>query len=124
MAAVRGKHTTPEMRVRRIAHRLGYRYSLHKKSLPGAPDLVFTSRRKAIFVNGCFWHQHHCKRGRAPASNVTFWSRKLARNVERDRANVRELRRLGWSVLTLWECQVGRPTLAARIARFLDSLPR
>jgi DNA mismatch endonuclease (patch repair protein) len=125
MRAVKSTNTAPEMIVRRLVHGLGYRYRLHRPDPPGKPDLVFTSRGKVIFVNGCFWHQHACKRGnRQPASNVDYWRRKLAKNVARDRANVRKLRRLGWCVLTVWECQIKRPTLLPRVSRFLTKAGR
>lgn len=120
MRAVKSKDTKPEMIVRRLVHALGYRYRLHRPDLPGKPDLTFAGRRAVIFVHGCFWHQHTCKRGdRQPATNVAYWRRKLARNVARDKANARHLRRLGWRVLTVWECQIGHPELPGRIARFL-----
>ena len=106
MRRVRGKDTTPEMIVRRLAHRLGFRYRLHAGDLPGKPDLVFPSRGKVVFVHGCFWHQHACARGnRLPASNQSYWLRKLAGNRRRDRRHRAALRRAGWRVLTVWECQ-------------------
>jgi DNA mismatch endonuclease (patch repair protein) len=105
MAAVRGKNTTPEMFVRRLVHSLGFRYGLHTNSLPGKPDLVFRSRRKVIFVHGCFWHMHSCKHGRnAPVSNVEYWGRKRAGNFQRDREHVKALKKAGWRVLVIWEC--------------------
>ena len=107
MAAVRSKGTKPEMIVRRSLHRLGYRYRLHRADLPGSPDLVFVSRRKALFVNGCFWHAHEgCARARVPESNRDFWSRKLERNRVRDIKSLQSLDELGWSVLTVWECEL------------------
>src|SRR5262245_8205561 len=120
MRAVHGEDNTLEMRVRRIAHSMGYRYSLHKKNLPGKPDLVFSSRKKIILVNGCFWHAHRCKRGRkAPATNQEYWTRKREGNVVRDRRNVAALRRLGWEVLIVWECQTKDfVKLGTRIAFF------
>ncbi|MGC4001670.1 MAG: very short patch repair endonuclease [Pirellulales bacterium] len=96
MAQVRGKHTKPELLVRKLVHGLGYRYRLHGKGLPGSPDLVFAGRRCVIFVHGCFWHGHECRRGRnIPASNRAFWKKKLTGNAERDRRSVRALRRAG-----------------------------
>jgi len=122
MRAVRSKDTKPEMVVRRLVHGLGYRYRLHRSDLPGSPDLTFARLRKAIFVHGCFWHQHRCARGqRQPATNVAYWSPKLARNVARDRLACRRLRRLGWGVLTIWECEIGRADIRGRIARFLNA---
>lgn len=106
MRAVKGQNTEPEMVVRRLLHRLGYRYRLHRRNLPGKPDLVFGSRRKVIFVHGCFWHGHDCKRGdRRPGTNTTYWNRKLDRNVERDKKIQTKLQVLGWDVLVIWECE-------------------
>jgi DNA mismatch endonuclease (patch repair protein) len=123
MAAVKSKDTTPEWVVRRLVHSLGYRYRLHVAALPGAPDLVFPSRRKVVFVHGCYWHRHACRGGRSmPASQVAYWKKKFVRNTLRDARNYRKLRRLGWSVMTVWECQTvakKRERLAERIARFL-----
>ncbi len=108
MAAIRGKDTKPEIAVRRITHAMGYRYRLHRKDLPGSPDLVFSSRQKVIFVHGCFWHRHaRCKEGRwEPKSRVEFWQEKFAKNKKRDQRNRRDLRKLGWEYLVLWECQI------------------
>ena len=121
MAAVKGKHTQPELIIRRLAHSLGFRYRLHVDSLPGKPDLVFPSRRKVIFVHGCFWHSHRCKHGlKAPASNVNYWTRKRTRNRERDAKHIKELKRAGWQPLVIWECWLRAPkTLPDRLERFL-----
>ncbi|MBI4773492.1 MAG: DNA mismatch endonuclease Vsr [Deltaproteobacteria bacterium] len=106
MSQVRSQNTTPEMLIRSLTHRLGYRYRLHSENLPGKPDLVFPSRRKALFVHGCFWHGHDCSRGaRIPKSNSKYWIKKIGRNKERDQENKKLLESLGWSVLVLWECQ-------------------
>jgi DNA mismatch endonuclease (patch repair protein) len=110
MSRVRSKNTKPEMIVRRLLFGLGYRYRLHVKALPGTPDLVFPSRKKVILAHGCFWHAHHCRYGRAPKSRKDFWDAKRIGNVRRDRAAKRELNRLGWSVRTVWECQLRRGT--------------
>lgn len=122
MRAVKGKDTGLEMRVRRLVHSIGYRYRLHRKDLPGKPDLVFPARRKVIFVNGCFWHQHDCPRGsRTPKANRDYWSRKLERNKNRDRANLARLRDDGWDALVVWECEAKDPDLvAAKIRTFLS----
>ncbi|MDH3999106.1 MAG: very short patch repair endonuclease [Desulfuromonadales bacterium] len=107
MRQVKSKDTKPEMIVRKLAHSMGYRYRLHRKDLPGKPDLTFPSRKKIIFVHGCFWHGHTCKRGaRMPATNVEYWTQKIARNKERDAKHLQELADLGWRVLTLWECEL------------------
>ena len=110
MSRVRSKDTTPELSVRRLVHGLGYRYRLHRKDLPGNPDIVFPRRRKIIFVHGCFWHGHDCKAGRKrPKANEEYWSAKLARNWDRDAANPVLLRVQGWDVLIVWECDLKRP---------------
>ena len=124
MRAIRSGGMKPEMIVRSLVHRMGYRYRLHAKNLPGKPDLVFRPRKKAIFVHGCFWHQHakeDCKDGRQPKSNTGYWAPKLTRNVERDAANVAALKKLGWGILILWECEVlmGTANLEARIRKLL-----
>lgn len=109
MQAVKSKDTTPEMVVRRLAHRLGYRYRLHRRDLPGTPDLVFPARRKVIFIHGCFWHGHSCARGaRAPKVNAAYWAAKIARNKARDQANLLKLATLGWRHLVIWECELKR----------------
>lgn len=106
MRAVKGKDTGTEMTVRRIVHSMGYRYRLHRKDLPGKPDLVFGPRRKVIFVHGCFWHGHTCKRGdRIPRENRHYWTKKIARNKERDKEHVSALEAKGWKVLVIWECE-------------------
>ena len=121
MRAVKGRDTGPELIVRRLAHRIGYRFRLHRADLPGKPDLAFPGRRAVIFVHGCFWHGHSCKRGSVrPKANAAFWAAKLGRNVERDTSQLSRLKAAGWRALVLWECELkdaGR--LAARIMRFL-----
>jgi DNA mismatch endonuclease (patch repair protein) len=123
MAAVKSKDTAPEMLVRRLVHSLGYRYRLHVPSLPGTPDLVFPRLKKVINVNGCFWHMHDCGRCRVPSSRRAYWIAKLRRNAARDIRSCRQLRRSGWGVMVVWECQVGprhEDRLRARIVAFLD----
>ena len=103
MRAVPSANTTPEMMVRRTAHRLGYRFRLHRGDLPGKPDLVFPSRRKAVFVHGCFWHGHKCARGaRIPKNNREYWIRKIAANRARDKTNPAKLRELGWKSMIIF----------------------
>ena len=124
MSAIRSRNTYPEIAVRRIAHQMGYRFRLNCKDLPGKPDLVFRSRKKVIFVHGCFWHQHDapgCSDSRLPKSNKSYWHNKLKRNAERDQQHIEELRKLGWKSLVLWECQIGRelPRVSKRISTFL-----
>lgn len=124
MRAVKSRDTTPEMIVRKITRGLGYRYRLHRKNLPGQPDLVFGPRRKVIFVHGCFWHGHSCKRGdRRPNSNAEYWSRKLDRNIERDAEQQQRLRDMGWDVLVIWECETrDAEKVSKNIQRFIERL--
>ncbi|VXC76870.1 XorII very short patch repair endonuclease [Oceanicaulis sp. 350] len=121
MRAVKGKDTKPELIVRRLTHALGYRYRLHRKDLPGSPDLVFAGRQKVIFVHGCFWHGHDCARGsRQPKTNAEYWRAKIARNISRDAANLQALDAQGWQALVLWECDLkDRDALAVRLRDFL-----
>ena len=121
MAAVHSRDTKPEMAVRRIVHALGYRYRLHDSSLPGRPDLVFPSRGKLIFVHGCFWHRHpKCKYTTMPKSRTAFWELKFSANVGRDRRTQRELKKLGWMLLTVWQCELKNPEkLTERLDDFL-----
>jgi DNA mismatch endonuclease (patch repair protein) len=122
MSRVRSKNTTPERVVRRIAHALGYRFRLHRTDLPGTPDLVFPSRRKAVFVHGCFWHRHPgCRKATTPKSRIEFWLAKFARNVERDEEIRTRLGQLGWGAFTIWECETKQTEIiAAKLAGFLD----
>ena len=124
MASIRGKDTRPEMTVRRLVHRLGYRYRLHRRDLPGSPDLVFPSRRRVIFVHGCFWHRHDCPLGKkTPRVRPEYWLPKLARNHERDIAVRDRLCQLGWETLVIWECELRRlpaSSLKRKISAFLD----
>lgn len=120
MRAVKCKDTAPEMEVRRTAYSLGFRYRLHRKDLPGCPDLVFSRFRKVIFVHGCFWHQHNCPAAARPASRSEYWNKKLDSNKKRDKSNLSRLRSLGWRILVVWECQIKTPgQLAKRLTRFL-----
>ncbi len=107
MRAVKSRDTAPEMTVRSMIHRMGYRFRLHRKDLPGKPDIVFPSLKRAIFVHGCFWHGHDCARGdRAPKANADYWQSKIARNRNRDASNTVALRTAGWQVAVIWECQL------------------
>lgn len=123
MRRIRKKDTGPEMTVRRIAHGLGYRYRLHRRDLPGTPDLVFPNRRKVIFVHGCFWHQHDCRLGcKQPTTNQDYWLPKLRRNVERDAIASAKLREAGWQILVIWECQTRKGEgLGEMICEFLEA---
>ena len=122
MACVPSKNSRPELAVRSFLFSLGFRYRLHSKELPGRPDIVFRSRKKVVFVNGCFWHRHaNCKLARLPKSRTEFWVTKLEGNKRRDGRNKRHLNRLGWKTLTIWECQIGRESrLFAKLLAFLD----
>ncbi|WP_244973746.1 very short patch repair endonuclease [Vreelandella venusta] len=123
MSKIRHKDTKPEMIVRRLIHKEGYRYRLHDKRLPGKPDLVFRQRSKVIFVHGCFWHLHeNCKKSRPPKSRQDFWLPKLEANRERDDRNIAKLREMGWEVLVIWECELGETDrLLAKIKYFLNN---
>jgi len=118
MALVRGKDTRPEMAVRRTIWRMGYRYRLHPNDVPGRPDIVFRAVRKAIFVHGCFWHRHvGCSRTRIPKTRIGFWTKKFAENVARDKAVRRDLSKIGWTVLVVWECASENPKRLETILR-------
>jgi DNA mismatch endonuclease (patch repair protein) len=121
MSRVKGKHSRPEVAVRRLAHRLGYRFRLHSKDLPAKPDVVFGGRRKVIFVHGCFWHRHpNCSRTTNPKTRARYWAAKFAANIRRDRRAVMELERRGWNVLVVWECETfDESKLAKTLVRFL-----
>jgi len=125
MALVHATDTKPEMKVRRALHRAGYRYRLHRKDLPGKPDLVFPARRAIVFVHGCFWHRHadpNCKLSRLPKSRLDFWIPKLTKNAERDAQAIKALERQGWRVLVVWECELKDiDQVVARIAEYLEA---
>lgn len=124
MRSIRSKDMTPEIRMRRLIHKMGYRFRLHKKDLHGKPDLVFSSRRAVIFVHGCFWHQHpekSCKDSRLPSSNLEYWKPKLERNKARDAEIIGTLESAGWRVLVIWECETkDTEGISHKIQDFLD----
>ena len=121
MSRVKGKDTSPERIVRSFVHRLGYRFRLHARDLPGKPDIVLPRHRKVVFVHGCFWHGHkRCPRSGRPVTNKAFWKKKLDGNMERDERDQRRLRRLGFRVLVVWECQVKSGAFEQRMTRFLE----
>ncbi|MFM0241371.1 very short patch repair endonuclease [Paraburkholderia phytofirmans] len=122
MKSVRQRDTSPEMAVRRALHKLGYRFRLHRKDLPGTPDVVLPRHRLAIFVHGCFWHRHPgCKLATTPSSNTGYWLPKFAANVARDARKTTELRELGWRVETVWECETGSPfELSRRLQTLIE----
>ena len=125
MSAVRTKDTGPEFIVRKLLSAQGYRYRLHRKDLPGCPDIVFPSRRKAMFIHGCFWHGHRCAKGRLPKSRLRYWKPKIIGNKKRDVRNLSKLRRLGWSVLTVWQCQLKKIKVTElKIRHFLEAKER
>jgi DNA mismatch endonuclease (patch repair protein) len=122
MSLIKNANTKPELFIRRQIYGMGYRYRLHVKDLPGKPDLVFRSRRKVIFVHGCFWHQHDCGHYRMPKTKLDFWLPKLEKNKKRDAQVRREYIKLGWRILVIWECQLGKEAaLRKRIRRFLEA---
>jgi DNA mismatch endonuclease (patch repair protein) len=122
MSRIRAKDTRPEIIVRGMVHSMGYRFRLHRRELPGSPDIVLPRHHKVIFVHGCFWHMHRCRYGRVrPATNRQFWEKKRGGNVERDRRNVKALKSMGWDVLIVWECWTrDLPRLERRLRDFLE----
>lgn len=122
MSRIKGRDTKPERTVRSVLHRLGFRFRLHCRDLPGVPDIVLKRHRTVIFVHGCFWHRHAgCRFAYTPKSNAEFWLNKLTSNVKRDAVNARKLRGLGWTVLTIWECQVANEqSLKAKLNKALS----
>jgi len=125
MRAVRSRDTGPEMVVRRYLHAAGLRYRLHDRRLPGTPDIVFPSRRLALFVHGCFWHQHPgCPAAKRPQSKLDYWTRKLDRNVERDRKQHDELKAAGWKVMVIWECETKKKEALTALANSIKKTPQ
>ena len=124
MASVKSTNSKPELKLRSAIHALGFRYRLHVKGLPGTPDLVFPSRKKAIFVNGCFWHRHSCASGRSiPQTRAEFWLDKFQQNRKRDRKNQSDLRANGWDSMVVWECELRSDrmqSIISSVRRFLD----
>lgn len=125
MSRIKGRDTQPEKLVRSLLHRMGYRFRLHRKNLPGKPDIVLPRHRKIIIINGCFWHGHpDCKRSARPATNREFWNEKIDKNVARDARNLEALAELGWAVLVVWQCETkNQHMLTARLRTFLESSP-
>ena len=120
MGRIRSKNTRPELTVRSLLHALGYRFRLHRKDLPGRPDIVLPKHKKIIFVQGCFWHGHACKLGSKPKSNGEYWSPKISKNRERDVKNIAKLEEMGWGVLELWECDIRKfDRIKERLIEFL-----
>jgi DNA mismatch endonuclease (patch repair protein) len=124
MARVRQKNTKPEVRLRQWLHAAGYRFRLHRRDLPGTPDIVMPGRMAAVFVHGCFWHGHDCKAGRPPATNAEFWENKISKNKLRDATAVSRLTDLGWTPILVWECELrDRATLEARLRQEIPGTP-
>ena len=115
MSKIRSKNTAPEILVRKHLHRLGYRFRLHDKKLPGKPDIVLKKHRTAIQVRGCFWHQHGCKFSNSPKSNTSYWLPKLEKNKERDKLNDKKIKKLGWKLIVIWECMIDRKLTKLKI---------
>jgi DNA mismatch endonuclease, patch repair protein len=125
MSRIRSQNTKPELWVRRLLHAAGFRFRLHRKDLPGRPDLVLPKYRAVVFVQGCFWHAHHCQKGRIPGTRGDFWKAKFEGNRKRDARNTRELRAAGWRVFTIWECELAKPTNRERtVERLIRKLRR
>lgn len=122
MSHVKNKSTTPEVRLRSILHKAGYRFRINRKDLPGKPDIVLPKYKVIIFVNGCFWHGHSCKRGQRPQTNIQFWNEKIGKNIERDKIVAKRLEDLGWRVLTIWECEIKKKQEDVLISRIRDFL--
>jgi len=121
MSQIRDKNTKPEIIIRSVIHRMGFRFRLHDKNLPGKPDIVLPRHKKVIFVHGCFWHLHNCRYGRVkPATNAKFWQTKRLSNKTRDKKTLAQLKKLGWQVLIIWECQLRNPTqISHKLQSFL-----
>lgn len=122
MSQVKVKDTAPEIKLRSILHRNGFRFRLNRKDLPGKPDIVLPKYKAVIFVHGCFWHGHDCKRGRRPKTNIEFWNEKIDKNIKRDQLDIIKLRELGWRVLVVWECEIkkrNQDDLVLRLKEFL-----
>ena len=123
MSRISGKDTKPEILVRSLLHRMGYRFRLHKKDLPGKPDITLPKHKKVILVPGCFWHGHEdCPRSKRPNTNIKFWNKKIDGNIERDKKNIQSLKSLGWKTLTLWTCEIkNQDTLKNKLISFMET---
>lgn len=122
MASVGTRNTGPEVALRKALHALGFRYVMHSRTLPGRPDIVFPRLRKAIFVHGCFWHGHHCRWGKLPKTRLDYWTAKIGANRARDSRALRSLRRQGWQVLVVWQCQIRKlDRTLPRVVKFLQA---
>jgi len=122
MSRIRSKNNAPEEKVRKFLFSKGFRYRKNDKNLPGCPDIVLPKYKTVIFVNGCFWHKHNCKRFVWPSSNEEYWKKKILRNVERDKVNTKALKELGWNVLVIWECELKKATIDERLEMLADEI--
>jgi len=122
MSRIRSKNNAPEEKVRKFLFSKGFRYRKNDKNLPGCPDIVLPKYKTVIFVNGCFWHKHNCKRFVWPSSNEEYWKKKILRNVERDEINIKELKELGWKVLVVWECELKKAIIDKRLETLVDEI--
>ena len=122
MSRIHSKNNVPEEKVRKFLFSKGFRYRKNDKKLPGCPDIVLPKYKTVIFVNGCFWHKHNCKRFVWPSSNEEYWKKKILRNVERDELNIKELKELGWKVLVVWECELKKATIDKRLETLVDEI--
>ena len=122
MSRIRSKNNAPEEKVRKFLFSKGFRYKKNDKKLPGCPDIVLSKYKTVIFVNGCFWHKHNCKRFVWPSSNEEYWKKKILRNVERDELNIKELKELGWKVLVVWECELKKATIDKRLETLVEEI--
>ena len=123
MSQIKDKNTGPEIRVRKALHQMGYRFRLHRKDLPGRPDIVLPRFKTVIFVHGCYWHRHQgCNYAYTPKTRINFWTKKFAENIERDKRDQAELKKLAWNVAVIWECETSDQDLLSR--RFRDILPK
>ncbi|CCD89884.1 DNA mismatch endonuclease of very short patch repair [Bradyrhizobium sp. ORS 285] len=121
MSRVKQRHTAPELLIRSLLHRAGFRFRLHSPKLPGRPDIIFPGRRKVVFVHGCFWHGHDCRRGKAPSSNKRFWQKKISGNRLRDEQTIGRLKELGWESFIVWECETKEAEIiTGKLAQFLE----
>ena len=122
MAHVRNKNTAPEMKLRSLLHKNGFRFRVNRNDLPGKPDIVLSKYKTVVFVNGCFWHGHSCKRGQRPQTNAEFWNAKIDKNIERDKDETAKLYELGWRVFTVWECELKKKDQQELLTRIEDFL--
>ena len=121
MSRIRGKDTSPELKIRRYLHSLGYRFRLHRSDLPGKPDIVLPKHKTVIFVNGCFWHHHeNCKKAAWPKTNKAFWKEKIEQNIKRDKRNILELEKMNWTLIVVWECEVNEFLRSSTISSILN----